>query len=91
LAGACRTHYVLSLAGALLVIIALLLAGLIQAGKVADLNTDYVSVVRSGIMPAGLAIIGYLLLLGGQISWLWNVKDAWCGCCCGSPAEGGRR
>ena len=86
-----RMHYLLTLSGALLVIVSLLIAGLIQAGKAADVHTDYVHVVRSGIMPAGLAIIGYLLMLAGQFSWLWNVKSAWFSWCCPGSAQGGRR
>lgn len=86
-----RTHYLLTLGGALLVIVSLLLAGLIQAGKAADSGTEYVAVVRSGIMPAGLAIIGFLMLLAGQFSWLWNIRGICCRCCCPGSVEGGRR
>lgn len=90
--GSFRMHYLLTLAGALLVIVSLLLAGFIQAGKAANVANDYVSVVRSGIMPAGLAIIGFLVMLAGQFSWLWNVGRACCRCCCpGAVSEGGRR
>lgn len=87
-----RLHYLLTVNGAVLIIIALMLAGFIQAGKAADANSDYVSVVRSGIMPAGLAIIGFLMMLLGQISWLWNVRGLCLRCCCGpARVEGGRR
>jgi cytochrome c oxidase cbb3-type subunit 1 len=86
-----RGHYMMTLGGALLVIVALLLAGFIQAGKAASAEADYVSVVRSGIMPAGLAIIGFAMLLGGQLSWLRNLTYVCCRCCCPGAVEGGRR
>jgi cytochrome c oxidase cbb3-type subunit I len=89
--GSFRMHYLLSLAGALLIIIGLMLGGFIQAGKAADAGAEYLSVVRSGVMPAGLAIIGFLLMLAGQFSWLWNVKRICWACCCPGPIEGGRR
>ena len=89
-----RTHFLFTLLGALLIIGSLMLAGFIQAGKAAATEpiVDYVSVVRSGIMPAGLAIIGFLVMLVGQFSWLANVGRLCCKCCCpGAVAEGGRR
>ncbi|HUS34916.1 MAG TPA: cbb3-type cytochrome c oxidase subunit I [Verrucomicrobiae bacterium] len=89
--GSFRMHYRLSLVGALLIIISLLLGGFIQAGKVNDLSSDYLSVVRSGVMPAGLAIIGFLVMLVGQFSWLWNAARISCACCCTGPVDGGRR
>jgi cbb3-type cytochrome oxidase subunit 1 len=89
--GSFRKHYILSLVGALLIIVGLLLGGFIQAGKATDLGAEYLSVVRSGVMPAGLAIIGFLVMLVGQLSWLWNVKQICCSCCCPGPIDGGRR
>jgi cytochrome c oxidase cbb3-type subunit 1 len=86
-----RIHYLFSLSGALLTIVGLLIGGLIQAGKATDAHLEYINIVRSGVMPAGLAIIGFLLMLLGQLSWLWNVKGAWCACCCAPENEGGRR
>jgi cytochrome c oxidase cbb3-type subunit 1 len=84
-------HYRLTFWGATLVIIGLLIGGLIQAGKATDTSLEYVRVIRSGVMPAGLAIVGFAMMLVGQFSWLWNVGGAWCHCCCGGKAEGGRR
>jgi cytochrome c oxidase cbb3-type subunit I len=86
-----RTHYLLTLGGALLVIVSLLITGLIQAGKAADTQAAYVSVVRSGVMPAGLAIIGFLMMLGGALSWVWNIRGTCWRCCCPGAFEGGRR
>jgi cytochrome c oxidase cbb3-type subunit 1 len=87
-----RTHFLFTLLGALLIVGSLMLGGFLQAGKATNVANDYVSVVRSGIMPAGLAIIGFLVMLVGQFSWLWNVSRLCCKCCCpGAMAEGGRR
>lgn len=89
--GSFRAHFSLTLIGALLVIVSLLLAGVIQSGKAADDTNTYLSVVRSGAMPAGLAIIGFLVMLVGQFSWLWNVGRQCCRCCLPLKSEGGRR
>jgi cytochrome c oxidase cbb3-type subunit 1 len=84
-------HYTLTLSGVLLVIVAYLIAGLIQASKAQNIHDQYLDVVRSGIHPAGLALVGFLLILGGLFSWLWNFSGICCACCCGSETKGGRR
>jgi cytochrome c oxidase cbb3-type subunit 1 len=86
-----RMQYLLMLAGAMLVIAPFLLAGMIQGMKALDIHNDYLSVVRSGVMPGGLAIVGYLLMFAGTLSALRNYGALWCGCCCAKTSEGGTR
>jgi cytochrome c oxidase cbb3-type subunit 1 len=87
-----RWHFNLTFGGIFLVIVGFIVGGLIQAGKGANVHNDYVSVVNSGIGPgAGLAILGFIMMLVGQFSWLWNFTQLCCRCCCPRGDEGGRR
>ena len=87
-----RLHFNCTFGGVFLIIVGFLVGGLIQAGKAAGVHNDYASVVASGVGPgAGLAILGFILLLVGQFAWLWNVTGLCCRCCCPRADEGAGR
>jgi cytochrome c oxidase cbb3-type subunit 1 len=82
-------HFILTLAGALLVAVPLLLGGFIQGGKAANTDLNYLDVARSVIPFVGGPIIGFILMIVGQFSFLRNMAGLCCTACCGSK-NGGR-
>ena len=83
-------HFTLTLAGALLVAVPLILGGFIQGSKAANASTDYLTVVRTTIPFIGGPILGFILMIAGQFSFLRNVAGLLCGACCRASKNGGR-
>lgn len=78
-------HRTLTFWGALLVALPLIIGGFIQGGRAGDATIDFLKAVRVTFPFVGIAIIGYLLLIGGQLLFLLNVNIAfWTNClnCC---------
>jgi len=87
---ATRLHFTLTLIGAILVFASMLLGGFLQGSKAANLSNDHLEAVRTAGHLMGLAIIGYLLLIVAQFSFLANLSRLFIGTCC-RPDNGGAR
>lgn len=82
-------HFIGTLAGAGLVSVGLLLGGFAQGSKAANAAAPYVDVARSTVPFVGIIIIGFLLLIVGQLSFLAGLARHCCVCC--SKCIGGNR
>jgi len=83
-------HFTSTLVGALLVAVPLVLGGFMQGGKALDASANYLDVARAAIGPVGGAVLGYILMIVGQFSFLRNFAGLCCGACCSGKREGGR-
>lgn len=71
-------HRRLTVWGAVLIFAPLLLGGLLQGAKLADDQTSFIEASKFAVRMSGLSFIGAFLMIGGQIAFLWNLKDmAW--------------
>ncbi|MGZ8899139.1 MAG: cbb3-type cytochrome c oxidase subunit I [Limisphaerales bacterium] len=78
-----KVHYMLSLAGIVLVTLALLLGGYVQGNGINTPNKPYVDVARSVVPFIGINTIGLLLLLVAQFALLFNLSSMMKACCAG--------
>jgi cytochrome c oxidase cbb3-type subunit 1 len=78
-------HRTLTFWGAMLVAIPLILGGFIQGAKAGDATVDFLKAVRVTFPFVGIAIIGYLFMIAGQVFFLLNINTVfWTSCreCC---------
>jgi len=68
-----RVHYSCSIGGIAILFLSLVIGGLIQGYRLNQTTTDIVSVTRGTIQFIGLATLGLLLLLVGQIAFVRNL------------------
>jgi cytochrome c oxidase cbb3-type subunit 1 len=97
-----RWHYLGTVYGLSLHVVALLLAGLIQGMKMNNPEVEFMSAVKSTIPFIGLSTIGLLVAFLAQVAFLWNLEKivfahvktlimpvmAWMGCGSTGNAEG---
>jgi cytochrome c oxidase cbb3-type subunit I len=83
-------HFTLTLVGALLVAVPLLLGGFIQGSKAANASLKYEEVARSVFPFVGIAILGFASIIAGQFLFLRNIGSLFCRACCPSSKNGGR-
>lgn len=80
-------HYGLTVAGIILVTLALLLGGFVQGNGINDPSASFVAVARRVVMFIGINSLGLILLLVAQLALLWNLvlmmKACVAGCCGG--------
>lgn len=67
-----RSHYTCSVGGVGIVFLALLIGGLIQGYRLNQTTVNVADISRGTIPFVGLATLGFLLLLAGQIAFLKN-------------------
>jgi cytochrome c oxidase cbb3-type subunit 1 len=73
-----RAHFNFSAGGLLLYVAALLLGGLVQGMKLNNASVEIVAAIRSTIPFQGLATLGLMLFLAGQVAFLTNLQRlAW--------------
>lgn len=87
-------HYSLTVAGIVLVTLALLLGGVAQGTGINNPSIPFVDVSRRVVMYIGINTLGLMLLLAGQLALLWNLILMLRSCvadCCGWGAKGGAR
>jgi cytochrome c oxidase cbb3-type subunit 1 len=93
-----RFHFNSSAAGVLLYITALLIAGFIQGSKLNNPDVEFMMAIKSSIPLLGLATLGLIIFLAGQVALLIQVQkitwrmlapigEALCAACCGSGAN----
>lgn len=68
-----RLHFWLTLAGIALVCGSFFAGGLLQSAKMDDATLPFINVVRATVPFIGMATLGWLLLLAGQIIFLLNL------------------
>ena len=93
-AGISKIHYSLTVAGIVLVTIALLIGGYVQGAGINNPMMNFVDVSRRVVMFIGINTLGLLLLLAAQIALLWNLVLMMRSCvagCCGWGGKGGAR
>ena len=83
-------HFTLTLVGALLVAIPLILGGFIQGAKAANASNQSVDVARSVFPFVGIAILGFISIIAGQLLFLRNLAGLCCRSCCPGIKDGGR-
>jgi len=79
-------HFGLTVAGVVLVTLALLLGGYVQGAGINTPSLTFVQVARRVVMYIGMNSLGLILLLIGQIALLWNLVLMLKSCamnCCG--------
>ena len=68
-----RVHYICSAVGIAILFLSLLIGGLIQGYRLNLTTVDVVRVTRGAVPFIGLATLGFLVLLVGQIAFLKNL------------------
>ena len=66
-------HYTTSLIGIGIIVVALAIGGIIQGQRMNLGITDMVSVTRGAVPFIGMSVIGFLVLLVGQLAFLKNI------------------
>jgi len=67
-----KVHFICSAGGIGLVFVALTLGGIVQGFGINNPTAPFINVVKSTIPFVGLATLGYLVLLIGQVVLLWD-------------------
>lgn len=93
-----RIHWICSVVGVGLLVVALTVGGILQGVRLANPDETFLRVMRGTIPFVGMSTLGVLLLLIGQLAFLGNLVrllrilvqplcEAFCAECCGaSPA-----
>ncbi len=84
-------HFLLSLLGAILICVPLMLGGVVQGAKLADSSTAFVPAVRSTFPFVGMTYLGFLAMIIAQFAFLANLGSLAmnsCKACCSSMMGG---